>query len=136
MMQLNETLQEAFEDFEANVRRLDQLISQLELWSDEYTINHKKEEVRLPEYIELHLNLEAFKAELEEQISVLGQEEVLKEAVEKAKAYIAERLEAYKETEETIHHWIREIKEPYMLINNISIVQKNKAFIEGIINVQ
>ena len=133
-MNLNETVQMAYEEFETNVRKLDQLISQLELWSDEYTINHKKEEVRVPEYIELHLNLEAFKGELEEQINELSKEEALKEAIENAQAHIEERLQAYEETEAIIHDWIREIKNPYMLINNISVVQKNKEFIESIIN--
>lgn len=133
-MNLNETVQMAYEEFETNVRKLDQLISQLELWSDEYTINHKKEEVRLPEYIELHLNLEAFKVELEDQINELSKEEALKEAIENAQAHIEERLQAYEETEAIIHDWIREIKNPYMLINNISVVQKNKEFIESIIN--
>ena len=133
-MNLNETVQMAYEEFETNVRKLDQLISQLELWSDEYTINHKKEEVRVPEYIELHLNLEAFKVELEDQINELSKEEALKEAIENAQAHIEERLQAYEETEAIIHDWIREIKNPYMLINNISVVQKNKEFIESIIN--
>ncbi|MBP3887771.1 MAG: hypothetical protein J6F30_09045 [Cellulosilyticum sp.] len=133
-MNLNETVQMAYEEFETNVRKLDQLISQLELWSDEYTINHKKEEVRVPEYIELHLNLEAFKGELEEQINELSKEEALKEAIENAQAHIEERLQAYEETEAIIHDWIREIKNPYMLINNISVVQKNKEFIESILN--
>ena len=133
-MELNETVQVTFEDFELNVRKLEELISQLELWSDEYTINHKKEEVRLPEYIELHLNLEAFKAELEEQMQLFSQEEGLKEAVAQAKVRIEERLKAYEETETVIHDWIREIKNPYMLINNVSVVQRNKDFIESIIN--
>ena len=133
-MNLNETVQMAYEEFETNVRKLDQLISQLELWSDEYTINHKKEEVRVPEYIELHLNLEAFKGELEEQINELSKEEALKEAIENVQAHIEERLQAYEETEAIIHDWIREIKNPYMLINNISVVQKNKEFIESILN--
>ena len=49
-MPLNEALETAVEAFEGNVRKLDELVSQLELWSDECTINHKKEEVRLPQY--------------------------------------------------------------------------------------
>lgn len=133
-MPLNETLQEIYEDFEANVRKLDQLISQLELWSDEYTVNHKKEEVRLPEYMELHLNLEAFKEELTKQMQELSQEDSLKDALAQAKAHIEERLAAYKATEEVIHDWVRAIKNPYMLINNIKVLQENKAYIESIIN--
>jgi len=133
-MKLDETLAAAYEDFDLNVRRLEELISQLELWSDEYTINHKKEEVRLPEYMELHLNLETFKTELEEQMNKLDQEEVLKEALEQAKTRIEERLKAYEETESIIHNWIKEIKNPYMLINNSSMLQKHRAYLESIIN--
>lgn len=133
-MPLNETLQETYEDFEANVRKLDQLISQLELWSDEYTVNHKKEEVRLPEYMELHLNLEAFKEELTAQMEVLSQEACLKDTLAEAKSHIQERLAAYKDTENIIHDWVRAIKNPYMLINNIKVLQENKAYIESIIN--
>lgn len=133
-MKLDERLEMAYEAFELNIRKLEELISQLELWSDEYTINHKKEEVRLPEYMELHLNLEAFKAELEEQIAELSKEEILKETLEQAKVRIAERLKAYEETEEVIHDWIREIKNPYMLIHNSAVLEKNKAYIEAIIN--
>ncbi|MEE1072560.1 MAG: hypothetical protein U0L26_09305, partial [Cellulosilyticum sp.] len=89
-MALSEALQMQYEEFETNIRKLDQLISQLELWSDEYTINHKKEEVRLPEYIELHLNLESFKEALESEMNLLSQEAQLTEAVAKAKAHIEE----------------------------------------------
>lgn len=132
-MTLVEGIKMTYEDFENNVRKLDELINQLELWSDEYTINHKKEEERLPEYMELHLNLEAFKQELEEQIKLLSQEEVLKEAIEKAKQHIEERLLAYKETEVIIHDWIRAIKNPYSLIHNSNILQNNKEYLESII---
>ena len=133
-MVLSEALQMQYEEFETNVRKLDQLISQLELWSDEYTINHKKEEVRLPEYIELHLNLEAFKEALESEMNLLGQEAQLTEAVAKAKAYIEDRLKSYEETEKVIHDWIREMKNPYALIHNSSVLEKNKEYIVSIIN--
>lgn len=133
-MALSEALQMQYEEFETNVRKLDQLISQLELWSDEYTINHKKEEVRLPEYIELHLNLESFKEALESEMNLLSQEAQLTEAVAKAKAHIEERLKSYEETEEVIHDWIREMKNPYALIHNSSVLEKNKEYILSIIN--
>lgn len=132
-MKLDETLEVAYEAFEGNVRRLEGLIGQLEVWSDECTINHKKEEVRFPQYIELHLNLEALKAELEEQEKELEKEEVLKEALEQAKAHIAERLKAYEETEEVIHNWIREIKNPYLLFNGSKVLQDNQDYIESIL---
>ena len=71
-MSMNEALEEALEAFQGDVRKLDELISQLELWSDECTINHKKEEIRLPQYIELHLNLEELKEQLDEEINALN----------------------------------------------------------------
>lgn len=132
-MPLNEALETAFEAFEGNVRKLDELVSQLELWSDECTINHKKEEVRLPQYIELHLNLEELKEELNEEVSTLRNEEELKEAVMMQEQHIHDQLEKYKETEEIIHQWIREIKNIYVLIHQSRILEDNKAYLMSII---
>ena len=132
-MILNETLENVYEAFEGNVRKLEELISQLELWSDEYTINHKKEEIRLPEYIELHLNLEALKKELESQLDQLEQEEQLRKSIEQARVHIKERLTAYKETEENIHDWIKAIKNPYMLMHSSKILKENQEYLEAIL---
>ena len=46
---------ESFEDeiFEGDIRKLDELIGQLEVWSDIKTINHKMELARLEEYVYL-----------------------------------------------------------------------------------
>lgn len=129
----NDMMQEQFENFEGNIRRLDELIGQLELWSDEYTINHKKEEIRLPEYIELHQNLEALKEELfaflNQQIASEGRTERLLEA-EKA---IHNRLADYEVTEAHIHEWIREIEEIYILIAKSPVLEKNRAYLEKIV---
>ena len=125
--------EEQYELFEGDIRKLDELISQLELWSDEYTINHKKEEVRLPEYIGLNENLEALKAQLQEFIT-----ERRCAGDEKIEAYaesISAKLEAYKPTEAVIHNWIREIKNIYVLIMKSSILQKHKAYLDEILQV-
>ena len=135
-MPLNEALETAVEAFEGNVRKLDELVSQLELWSDECTINHKKEEVRLPQYIELHLNLEALKEELKDEISTLSKEEALREAVSTQEKHIHAHLEKYKETEAIIHGWIREIKNIYVLMNQSRVLEENKDYLMNIIEAQ
>ncbi len=123
--------EEPYELFEGDIRKLDELISQLELWSDEYTINHKKEEVRLPEYIGLHENLEELKAELQAFIDERRSEGDMQ--IEAYAKSIEEKLEKYKETENVIHNWVREIKNIYVLVAKSSSLEKNKAYIEDII---
>lgn len=126
--------EETYELFEGDIRKLDELISQLELWSDEYTINHKKEEVRLPEYMGLHENLEELKGEL--QAFIDGRRAEGDEKVEAYANSIAEKLEKYKETEEVIHNWVREIKNVYVLIMKSAVLERNKAYIESIVGVE
>lgn len=124
--------EEPYELFEGDIRKLDELIGQLELWSDEYTINHKKEEIRLPEYMGLHENLEELKVQLQTFI-----DERRAEGDEKIEAYaqsISEKLEKYKETEEVIHNWIRDIKDIYIIVMKSPILEKNRAYIEEIVN--
>ncbi|WP_054740206.1 hypothetical protein [Cellulosilyticum ruminicola] len=124
--------EEPYELFEGDIRKLDELISQLELWSDEYTVNHKKEEVRLPEYMDLHENLEELKGGLKAFI-----DERRAENDEKIEAYatsIVGKLEKYKETEEVIHEWIRNIKNVYVIVMKSPILEKNRAYINDIMN--
>lgn len=126
-------VEEMYEIFEGDLRKLDELIGQLELWSDDYTINHKKEEIRLPEYVELHNNLE----ELKETIHEFLDERILEEGVtERISAYqerVESKLMAYKETEQVIHEWIRAIKNVQVLMMRSPILQENKSYIEAII---
>lgn len=124
-------LEEQYELFEGDIRKLDELISQLELWSDEYTINHKKEEVRLPEYIELHQNLEELKGELEAFIT--ERRNAQDEKVEAYAEAIQNKLNAYKVTEEVIHNWVREIQNIYVIVMKSNTLQKNKAYIDEIL---
>ena len=134
-MSMNEALEDALEAFQGDVRKLDELISQLELWSDECTINHKKEEIRLPQYIELHLNLEELKEQLDEEINALGRKSEIQAQVEAAKAHIQQQLASYKETEQVIHNWVREIKNIYVLINSSRVLEQNKDYLNAIIEV-
>ncbi len=132
-MRDNDIIQAEYEEFEGDVRKLEELIGQLELWSDEYTINHKREEVRLPEYVELHLNLEALK----EQLFAFINQQIAKEGKTewsiKAETDIKYRLASYRQTEAHIHKWIREIKDIYILIAKFPLLEKNRAYIEEIL---
>lgn len=132
-MRDNDIIQAEYEEFEGDVRKLEELIGQLELWSDEYTINHKREEVRLPEYVELHLNLEALK----EQLFAFINQQIAKEGKTewsiKAETDIKYRLVSYRQTEAHIHKWIREIKDIYILIAKSPLLEKNRAYIEEIL---
>lgn len=132
-MRENDIIQAEYEEFEGDVRKLEELIGQLELWSDEYTINHKREEVRLPEYVELHLNLEALK----EQLFAFINQQIAKEGKTewsiKAETDIKYRLASYRQTEAHIHKWIRDIKDIYILIAKSPLLEKNRAYIEEIL---
>ncbi|ADZ83261.1 hypothetical protein [Cellulosilyticum lentocellum] len=132
-MRDNDIIQAEYEEFEGDVRKLEELIGQLELWSDEYTINHKREEVRLPEYVELHLNLEALK----EQLFAFINQQIAKEGKTewsiKAETDIKYRLASYRQTEAHIHKWIRDIKDIYILIAKSPLLEKNRAYIEEIL---
>lgn len=132
-MRDNDIIQAEYEEFEGDVRKLEELIGQLELWSDEYTINHKREEVRLPEYVELHLNLEALKEQLFAFINQQIAKEGKTEWSVKAETDIKYRLASYRETEAHIHKWIREIKDIYILIAKSPLLEKNRAYIEEIL---
>ncbi len=125
-------LEELYEAFQGTLRRLEGLISQLELWSDECTINHKKEEVRLPQYIEMRESLEEVKAELNDFIIAHKHDEAFKVRLLEDEVRIKEKLEGYKETEENIHHWIREIKNISILIAKSTVLEANRSFIEEI----
>lgn len=125
-------LEEQYEAFQGTLRRLEGLISQLELWSDECTINHKKEEVRLPEYIEIRERLEEVKVELNSFIAAHKNDEAFKVRLLEDEIRIKEKLEGYKETEENIHNWIREIKNIHILIAKSNILEANRSLIEAI----
>lgn len=125
-------LEEQYEDFQGILRRMEGLISQLELWSDECTINHKKEEVRLVQYVEIHQSLEEVKQELYDFINTHKASEELRERLLMDEASIAEKLENYKETETVIHDWIREIKNIYVLIARSSVLEAHRTFVEAV----
>lgn len=125
-------LEEQYEAFHGTLRRMEELVSQLQLWSDECTINHKKEEVRLPQYVEIHLSLEEVKKELEDFIQEHRENKEIAERLLKDEKRMAEKLAEYKETEEVIHAWIREIKNIHVLIAKSNILQAHCAFVEAI----
>ena len=135
-MSVNEMQEDIYQVFEGNVRKLDELIGQLELWSDEYTINHKKEEIRLPQYIELHYNLEELKEELFGFLDEKKEDSDRKEYLEQKKLEVENRLSEYEVTQENIHNWVRAIKMPYSLVANSPILENNREYIEYILKKQ
>ena len=132
----NEQLEEAYECFEGDLRRLDELISQLELWSDECTINHKREDIKLVEYVELHNNLEILKDELNAFLAEHAQDEGKNEDLKAYAKAIEEKIEKFKETEEHIHNWVREIKDIQIIVMRSETLKDNREFINEIINIE
>ncbi len=126
-------LEEMYDIFEGDLRKLDELIGQLELWSDEYTINHKKEDVRLVEYVELHYNLEALKEAVQAFMAERALEPAEKERIATYEAAYKAKLDKYQPTEATIHDWIRAIKDIPVIMMKSEILQQNKSYIESII---
>lgn len=131
---MNLTLEERYENFEGDMRRFDELIGQLELWCDECTINHKKEEVRLPQYVELNDNLQEWIGELKTFIAEQRQcADAYTERLDAYEAHMQDQLEAYKVTELCIYEWIREIKNIHILIMKSPVLQEHKAYLESIL---
>ena len=120
-------LEAFYEDIEGDYRKLEELIMQLEVWSDTYTINHKKEEERLEEYMELSENL-------------YNQEALIREKVEahvEGTSYLSrleERMLHYKETEAIIHNWVRDIHELHIMMMRSPILKGYRDEIEAIKN--
>nr|WP_307989067.1 hypothetical protein [uncultured Niameybacter sp.] len=132
----NEQLEEEYECFEGDLRRLDELISQLELWSDECTINHKREDAKLVEYVELNNNLEDLKEELNDFLAEHAQDEGKSESLKAYNNAIEEKIEKFKETQDHIHNWIREIKDIQIIVMRSETLKNNKEFIDEIINIE
>ena len=123
-------LEAFYEDIEGDYRKLEELIMQLEVWSDTYTINHKKEEERLEEYIELSENLYNQEALIHEKVEahVEGEERI---------SYLSrleERMLHYKETEAIIHNWVRDIRELHIMMMRSPILKGYRDEIEAIKN--
>ena len=123
-------LEAFYEDIEGDYRKLEELIMQLEVWSDTYTINHKKEEERLEEYMELSENLYNQEALIRENVEahVEGEERI---------SYLSrleERMLHYKETEAIIHNWVRDIRELHIMMMRSPILKGYRDEIEAIKN--
>lgn len=125
-MNQNWNEEEDYELFKGDMRRLDELIAQLELWKDEKTINHKKEQVRLEEYVELSKNLYELQDELNANVAFHIEQEETAQLAKEHKMSIDAKLDAFKETEEAIHAWIKDIKELDVLIMKSSVLPEYK----------
>lgn len=129
-MNENTNLEAFYEEIEGDYRKLEELIMQLEVWSDTYTINHKKEEERLEEYMELSENLYNQEALIRENVEahVEGEERI---------SYLSrleERMLHYKETEAIIHNWVRDIRELHIMMMRSPILKGYRDEIEAIKN--
>lgn len=129
-MNENTNLEAFYEDIEGDYRKLEELIMQLEVWSDTYTINHKKEEERLEEYMELSENLYNQETLIRENVEahVEGEERI---------SYLSrleERMLHYKETEAIIHNWVRDIRELHIMMMRSPILKGYRDEIEAIKN--
>ncbi|MGL4362934.1 MAG: hypothetical protein ACRCSG_06705 [Cellulosilyticaceae bacterium] len=131
-------LEEKFEIFEGDLRKLDELTNQLGLWCDENTINHKKEETRLAQYVELNFNLEELKEVIQNFLSEmqleLELEEEMYEKINKYKEYVQDKLVQYEEIEQEIHKWVRDIKDIHILVAKNDVLREQKDYIDKITN--
>lgn len=131
-MNENTNLEAFYEELEGDYRKLDELIMQLEVWSDTYTVNHKKEEERLEEYMALSENLYNQEALIREQV------EAHVDGEERARylSHLEESMLRYKETEEIIHNWVRAIRELHIMIMRSPVLNAYKDEIEAIKNAE
>ena len=123
-------LEAFYEDIEGDYRKLEELIMQLEVWSDTYTINHKKEEERLEEYMELSENLYNQEALIREKVEA----HVDGEECTSYLSRLEERMLHYKETEAIIHNWVRDIHELHIMMMRSPILKGYRDEIEAIKN--
>ena len=123
-------LEAFYEDIEGDYRKLEELIMQLEIWSDTYTINHKKEEERLEEYMELSENLYNQEALIREKVEAHVEGEECTSYLSR----LEERMLHYKETEAIIHNWVRDIHELHIMMMRSPILKGYRDEIEAIKN--
>lgn len=123
-------LEAFYEDIEGDYRKLEELIMQLEVWSDTYTINHKKEEERLEEYMELSENLYNQEALIREKVEAHVEGEECTSYLSR----LEERMLHYKETEAIIHNWVRDIRELHIMMMRSPILKGYRDEIEAIKN--
>lgn len=124
----NLSLEEFYEQLEGDIRKLDELIAQLELWSDINTANHKKEETRLEEYMALSENLYEQERLIKEAITEHLNEDEQGQYEERIHA----KMETYKETEAIIHNWVRAIKDVQLMIMRSQVLYSYKEELEAI----
>ncbi len=129
-MNENTNLEAFYEDIEGDYRKLEELIMQLEVWSDTYTINHKKEEERLEEYMELSENLYNQEALIREKVEAHVEGEECTSYLSR----LEERMLHYKETEAIIHNWVRDIHELHIMMMRSPILKGYRDEIEAIKN--
>ena len=127
-MDENRDLELIYEEIEGDCRKLEELIMQLEVWSDTYTLNHKKEQERLEEYMQLSENLYNQEQLIREKIEEYAKEE----AYTKYLSCLEEKMSQYKETEAVIHQWVREVRDLPIIISRSPLLNDYREEIEAI----
>ncbi|MGL4738623.1 MAG: hypothetical protein ACRCW2_14315 [Cellulosilyticaceae bacterium] len=122
------------ETFEGQMRRVDELIGQLEVWCDTYTINHKKEEMRLDDYAVLSTNLYEQVQELKEEIGTFEAHEQDEVWVAEQTAKLEEKMRYYEPTECMIKEWMMAIKGIQVLLINSAVLQKHREHIQWLLD--
>lgn len=133
-MNQNWDLEEFNEMFEGQMRRVDELIGQLEVWCDTYTINHKKEEMRLDDYAVLSKNLYEQVEELKEALVLFRANEADEHWASEQEACLEAKMKGYIPTEADIKKWMEEIKDLRILLMNSSVLQKHREHIEWLLD--
>ncbi|MGL4345318.1 MAG: hypothetical protein ACRCTE_08980 [Cellulosilyticaceae bacterium] len=118
------------EDYQGQVRRLEELIGQLEVWCDTYTINHKKEEARLDDYVVLSKNFYEQVEEIKESIALFKMQENDMQWVADQESMLESKLATFKPTESQINEWVRDIKTLDTMLRNSTILNKHREHIE------
>lgn len=122
------------ETFEGQMRRVDELIGQLEVWCDANTINHKKEEMRLDDYAVLSKNLYEQVAVLKEELAHFQEHEQDETWVATQKMKLEEKMCQYEPTEALIKDWMKEVKELQLMLINSSVLQQHREHLAWLLD--
>lgn len=140
-MSLNWSLKElyhSFEDeaFQSDMRKVDELIGQLNVWGDINTVNHKLEQERLEEYIAFCKQLYELQEKVYSFAGLTVTVESGNETATKYEAIIEQKFSSLAETDTKITKWISEIKELDQIIMKSELLQEHRFFLKDIVQKQ
>ncbi|MEG0352968.1 MAG: M3 family oligoendopeptidase [Cellulosilyticaceae bacterium] len=140
-MSLNWSLKELYDSFEdeafqGDMRRVDELIGQLNGWGDRNTVNHKLEQEKLEEYIGLCKQLYEVQERVYSFAGLTVTVESGNEEANKYEAIIEQKISGLAETEAKIGKWISEMKDLDTIIMKSELLQEHRFFIKEIVQKQ